>query len=147
MSAQWSQWLKSLQMALATALVLLFLVCFVGVFAPKAMAGSSLADLDATRERPLFSPNRRLPPKPVVPVEPPPRPPVEAPPPNLQLVGVIFSENEKRAIVIVNNPAKPQSLKPGDAIDGWQVSLIEPRKIALNKGERSIDFTLKPKRP
>jgi len=115
----------------------------------QAIAEPALTDFEATRERPLFVPARRGPPKPVAHYEPPapPPPPVETPPPRVRLVGIVYSEQEKRVILIADNPSKPRSLQQGDAIDGWAVSRVDPRSIELRNGERSLVLVLGKKDP
>jgi len=109
-----------------------------------AIAEPALTDFEATRERPLFVPTRRGPPKPVAHYEPPPPPPppVETPPPRVRLVGIVYSEQEKRVLIIADNPSKPRSLQQGDAIDGWAVTRVDPRSIELRNGERSLVLVL-----
>jgi len=101
-----------------------------------------LEDLHQTRDRPLFSPTRRPPPKveavqTIVPVAPPPAPVL---PPSLTLVGVIFGDDQQAVIVEEANDHKPIHLSLGDNIDGWIVISIAPRNVMFRRARRF--FTL-----
>lgn len=106
-----------------------------------------LQQLTATHERPLFSPSRRPPPKMVAPTvarqEPPPAPP--APPPSVVLLGIVSENGEGRAVIRAadKRPAdKVVRVRTGDDVGGWTVDKVEPRRIVLTQGERSVDFVL-----
>lgn len=103
-----------------------------------------LRELAATRDKPLFSPTRRPPPKPVAPVarvEPPPPPP---PPPSVVVLGIVSENGDGRAAIRAGNGAgdKVLRVRTGDDVSGWKVERIEPRRLVLTQGERSVDFAL-----
>src|SRR5215475_6218986 len=104
-----------------------------------------LQELTATRERPLFSSTRRPPPKVVAPVarqEPPPPPP---PPPSVVVLGIMSENGEARAAIrsADKRPAdKVSRVRMGDDVGGWKVERIEPRRLVLTQGDRSVDFVL-----
>ncbi|MGJ4942107.1 hypothetical protein ACQR1W_16145 [Bradyrhizobium sp. HKCCYLS1011] len=107
----------------------------------------SLQELTATHERPLFSPTRRPPPKIVAPVvmrqEAPPQPP--APPPSLVVLGIVSENGEGRAVIrsADKRPVdKVMRVRAGDDVGGWKVDKVEPRRLVLTQGERSVDFVL-----
>jgi hypothetical protein len=107
-----------------------------------------LQDLNATHERPLFSPTRRPPPpKVVTPVmgrqEQPSAPP--APPPSVIVLGIVSENGEARAMIrsVEKYPTdKVLRVRAGDDVGGWTVARIESRKLVLIQGERSADFML-----
>ncbi|WP_152535558.1 hypothetical protein [Bradyrhizobium sp. Ai1a-2] len=102
-----------------------------------------LPELAVTRDKPLFSPTRRPPPKPVAPVarqEPPPPPP---PPPSVVVLGIISENGDGRAAIRAGgNGDKVTRVRAGDDVRGWKVERIEPRRLVLTQGERSVDFAL-----
>jgi general secretion pathway protein N len=111
-----------------------------------------LQELTATHERPLFSPARRPPPKVVAPLvvqheAAPPPPPA---PPNVVVLGIVSEDGESRAAIrstdkLPNDkrPAdKVMRVRAGDDVGGWTVARIEPRRLVLTQGERSVDFVL-----
>lgn len=105
-----------------------------------------LQALTETHERPLFSQNRRPPPRIVAPVvatrQEPPRP---APPPSLVLLGIVSQNGEARAAIrsADKHPAdKVLRVRAGDDVSGWKVETVEPRRLVLTQGERSADFVL-----
>jgi general secretion pathway protein N len=106
-----------------------------------------LQELNATHERPLFSPTRKPPPKVVAPVaeiraEPPPPPP---PPPSLVLLGIVSDGTDGRAAIRSGDKGaadKVLRVRAGDALSGWTVEKIEPRRVVLTQGERSADYLL-----
>ncbi|MDI4235723.1 MULTISPECIES: hypothetical protein [unclassified Bradyrhizobium] len=102
-----------------------------------------LPELGATRDKPLFSPTRRPPPKPVAPVarqEPPPPPP---PPPSVVVLGIVSENGDGRAAIRAGGTGdKVTRVRTGDDVSGWKVERIEPRRLVLTQGERAVDFAL-----
>jgi hypothetical protein len=105
------------------------------------LAAPSLNRLSATRERPLFTPNRRAatPPPPVVSTAP-----VEsaASPPQIALLGVIIAVEGPRAVINDMASHKIVRVRIGDEIDGWKVSQIDERLLVLWRDGRSTSFKL-----
>jgi len=111
-----------------------------------------LQGLTATHERPLFSPTRRPPAKIVAPLvvehEPPPAPP--PPPPSVVVLGIVSENGEARAAIRSadkrltekRSADKVLRVRAGDDVGGWTVARIEPRRLVLTQGERSVDFVL-----
>jgi hypothetical protein len=97
-----------------------------------------LAALSATRDRPLFSPDRRPPAPPPAPVAAAPPP---APAPDVTLLGVVVDRERARAIVR-SGSAKIERVQIGDDIGGWKVSQIEGRRLLLALDGREAAFTL-----
>jgi general secretion pathway protein N len=102
----------------------------------------ALESLNATRQRPLFSPLRRPPA-----VEKPRSAPVIAQrsPPNVVLSGVIVGTGLQTALLKRGKELKPFPAKLGDDIDGWSVTMIAPRQVMLQNDEQSITLEF-PKR-
>jgi hypothetical protein len=101
-----------------------------------------LSALDATRNRPLFTPSRR-PPAPVVasiPVAtqgPPPPPPAAPEHPNLVLVGTVAGENEGLAVFVDSATRDTVRLRIGEGHSGWILQSVERKTATLQKGQRS----------
>lgn len=100
--------------------------------------------LDATRQRPLFSPSRRLPapivaaPVPPAPVEPVP----EADMPGFDLTGIVFGDTTRLAMVRDPSSQRVQSLRVGQTLDDWTVEDITPRSVALSRKGKSVTLEL-----
>lgn len=101
-----------------------------------------LQQLSATIDKPLFSPARRPPAKPVAPVarqEAPPPPP----PPSVVVLGIVSENGDGRAAIrAASKGDKVMRVRTGDDVSGWKVERIEPRRLVLKQGERSVDFAL-----
>lgn len=98
-----------------------------------------------TRERPLFSAARRLPPPAPVavyhePEPPPPPPPPE--PPSVVLVGVVTDEQGSRALIRPSPMDKIRDVKIGDDVGGWKVTEIAARRIVFALDARTSAFAL-----
>jgi hypothetical protein len=111
---------------------------------PTAILGNplqalSLDRLSATRDRPLFSSDRRRPAPPPPPVERAPEPP--AAPPDVTLLGIVVDGERARAIVRLGT-AKIERVQIGDDISGWKISQIEGRRMLLSLDDRSATVTL-----
>ncbi len=145
-------------------MIVVLLVCAQLARAAEQLAGNEvvvdnpvelqpLEQLSATRDKPLFSPLRRLPAKPVAPVarqEPPPPPP---PPPSVVVLGIVSENGDGQAAIrAAGKGDKVVRVRAGDDVSGWKVERIEPRRLVLKQGERSVDFALftttaKPSKP
>ena len=114
-----------------------------GAVANNPVQLQPLQQLNATTEHPLFSPTRRPPPKPVAAVarqEPPPPPP---PPPSVVVLGIVSENGDGRAAIRAGgNGDKVIRMRTGDDVSGWKVERVEPRRLVLTQGERSVDFGL-----
>ncbi len=105
------------------------------------LSGIRLDALSATRDRPLFAPDRRPPQKALAVVySPPPPPPVN--PPALSLLGIVSNPNDAHAIVHVAGADKPRILRIGDAIDGWHVVSIDPQRLVIGYNGRVENMTM-----
>jgi hypothetical protein len=105
----------------------------------------TLDQLPATRERPLFSPSRRPPPRPEAPrlemaaAIPPPAP---RQPPSVALVGIVTDADGTWALVHAGGSEKITRARLGDQISGWKVSEIASRRLVLSSDDRSVSFAL-----
>jgi hypothetical protein len=106
----------------------------------------ALDQLPATRDRPLFSPSRRPPPRPEaprveitasIPVAPPP-----SRPPSIVLMGVVTAADGTWALVRAGSSDKITPARLGDEISGWKVSEIGSRRLVLSSDDRSVSFAL-----
>ncbi|OLP57738.1 hypothetical protein BJF93_12785 [Xaviernesmea oryzae] len=115
------------------------------------IAPLSLEALSATRERPLFVPDRRPPqpppPPPPVVEEPPTETPAAPPlvvemttPPSATLVGIV--QGAGRGVAVFKDDGKNIILAPGDEIEGWRLVTLAARKIVLRKDDQHIELAL-----
>ena len=107
-----------------------------------------LSALNATRERPLFTPSRRPPPPPAANVArvalPPAPPPPPAPEkPQLSLLGTVAGEGGERIGVFLDPAVKTAlRLKLGEDHKGWVLRGVEARKVTLAKGMQTEVLSL-----
>lgn len=105
------------------------------------LAAIHLEDLTETRDRPLFSPNRRPPPRTVeAPPAPAPvaavvKPPVNEPPP-FDLVGVVIGADARLVLLASHRGGAVSRLRRGDQQDGWRVAEINIRSVVLERDGR-----------
>jgi general secretion pathway protein N len=111
-----------------------------GTALKNPLAVHSFSELNATRDRPLFSPTRRPPPPPASAEADGPPPP--APPPAVLFSGVIMDTKGALAIIRADASARPMFVHVGDVVSGWKVGQIERRKLTLSLDGRSATFTL-----
>jgi hypothetical protein len=96
--------------------------------------------------RPLFVPDRRpveaevsLAAAPMPPVEPTPTDDVS--PPDIEFIGSIIDDNGS-VRALVSDGASVQALQHGQIIDGWEVAVIEPRRLKLMLSEHYFELTI-----
>jgi len=106
------------------------------------LAAQSLDRLPATRNRPLFSPDRHPPAKTTMPSLPPPQAASPPPPPKVMLYGIVVDADGATAVVRAASTDKVLRVRIGDDVGGWKVAQIEPHRIVLSLEERSASFTL-----
>jgi general secretion pathway protein N len=105
-----------------------------------------LAQLSATRERPIFSPSRRPPPaavaaEPTIAKAPTVRKKEpEAPP--LALVGTIASDEEGFGIFLDQSTKVALRLKVGEDYQGWKLRVIRGREVTMEKDQQAAVLTL-----
>ena len=105
------------------------------------LAAQSLEGLAVTRERPLFSAQRRPPTPPRVAAAPPPPPPPPLPPPQVALYGIVSEAGGARAMIRANGD-KVIGVRIGDDIGGWKVTRIERHQIELTLADRAVSFAM-----
>jgi general secretion pathway protein N len=105
------------------------------------LAVQSLEGLAATRERPLFSAQRRPPAPPRFVAAPPPPPAPPPQPPQVAVYGIVAESNGARAMVRANGD-KIIGVRVGDDIAGWKVTKIERRQIELSLADRAVSFAM-----
>jgi hypothetical protein len=109
--------------------------------ATNPLAAQSLEGLSATRERPLFSAQRRPPaPQRVAAARPPPPAPPPQPP-QVALYGIVSEAGGGRAMIRANGD-KIIGVRIGDDIAGWKVTKIERRRIELTLADRAVSFAM-----
>jgi type II secretory pathway component PulC len=83
--------------------------------------------------RPLFTPTRRPPP-----TKTEPNIATTAPKPeNLQLIGVIISEDERMALLQTPATGDVTRAVEGQTVGGWEVHAIKPAQVVLKRGNAS----------
>jgi general secretion pathway protein N len=101
--------------------------------------------LSGTRERPVFSPSRRLPPVAIaaepVAVKPPPHK-KETEPPEITLVGTIASDDNGFGIFIDQSTKSALRLRVGDDYQGWKLHAIRGREVTMKKDQEMAVLTL-----
>jgi hypothetical protein len=109
-----------------------------------------IAQLGATADRPLFSPNRRpavnaitTDPTPT-PTPSPPAVEIEEPPPHGSLVGVIKGEEGFAvALVVEDSSTPPKRLRLGDLYENWKLVAITRASATLRKESRTFELKIK----
>jgi general secretion pathway protein N len=107
-----------------------------------------LKSLTATRERPLFSPSRRPPPRPVTSFAAPPKPaepalpPAEPPRPQLALIGVIAGEQDGVAVLLDEMTKEVVRLRKNEGHGGWILRSIKGREATLQRDAFTAVLTL-----
>jgi hypothetical protein len=104
-----------------------------------------LAQLSATRERPIFSPSRRPPPSAAAETSIVKAPAVrkkEPEAPQLALVGTITSEEEGFGIFLDQSTKGALRLKVGEDYQGWKLRAIRGREVTMEKDQQAAVLTL-----
>lgn len=106
--------------------------------------GITLNALQATRERPIFSPSRRPPtaalsPSPqIVKTAVPPEPDEPA----LNLIGVVVGDGEGFAVFLDNTSHAIVRLKTGEGEGGWILRSVANREVVLERNHRTAVMRL-----
>ena len=104
-----------------------------------------LSAFETMVSRPLFMPDPR-PPEAELSLAATPMPPTESAPtddvypPDIDFIGSIEDNGTVRALV--SDGANVQALKLGQIIDGWEVAVIEPRRLKLVLSEHYYELTI-----
>lgn len=121
--------------------------------APQAAVGEPrfrvlpLIELRETRERPLFSKNRKPPDPAKVEADT-----VAAPPPpdvqGIRLVGLMRTESKTaKALIRLPSALRADWVSAGAELGGWIVHAIEKDKVVLQRDGTRIDLVLRSRRP
>jgi general secretion pathway protein N len=104
------------------------------------LGGLSLDNLTETTQRPLFARTRRGPE-----TEAPPEP-QEAPPPaqdsTYRLVGVIAAGDDTVVMLSEEATGAIRRIRAGDTVDGWRVTVVDPRTVMLQNGAERRTLTM-----
>lgn len=119
----------------STGRLLLHAAVLTGCLAGPTRADDSLTTMSATRDRPLFSPSRRPPPR-LQTIGPARLQPAPALPPKplFQLSGVIMGTARRLVILKRDADHRAFSVALGGTLDGWMVSEIGERDVTLRRG-------------
>lgn len=105
-----------------------------------------LSALSATRDRPMFSPERRPPTAAVAPTpiaEPAavskPRDPER---PQLSLIGTVVSNDERFGLFLDQMTQASLRLRMGESYRGWNLRLIQGREATLEKDQEAVTLAL-----
>jgi len=100
-----------------------------------------LEELQATRERPLFSPRRRPDVEAAGEME---SSPVEENPESLpfELTGVVMGADVAIAILRNRDTQETVHLRQGEALDAWSLEEIAPRHVVLRQDDRQVRLEL-----
>jgi hypothetical protein len=105
-----------------------------------------LAQLSATRERPIFSPSRRPPPAAVAAEATIAKAPAvrkkEPETPQFALVGTIASDEEGFGIFLDQSTKGALRLKVGEDYQGWKLRAIRSREVTMEKDQQAAVLTL-----
>lgn len=108
-----------------------------------------LAQLSATRDRPLFTPSRRPPAPPAPPVVAAPSPAAAAPAataeseaPPFALVGTIIGQSDRIAIFVNASSKLATRLREGEQDSGWTLRAIDPRAAVFEANGRRVTLDL-----
>ena len=127
--------------------ILVLLPCAVVAQSPpenapvRSFALPPLEELQATRERPLFSPRRRPDAEAVDETE---TSPVEESPESLpfELTGVVMGAEVAIAILRNRDTQETVSLRQGEALDGWSLEEIASRHVVFRQEDRQARLEL-----
>jgi general secretion pathway protein N len=115
--------------------------------AGNPLAATPLAELKATRERPLFSPTRRPPRAAVVAAAPAPPSPLavaaeapEAPP--FTLLGTLIGPSDRIAILMNESTKQTTRLREGARDSGWTLRSVDPRSAVMANEGRLVGLEL-----
>jgi len=113
----------------------------------NAVSAIPLAKLSMTRERPIFSPSRRPPPQPMLPViarPMEPAKPAEPERPPLILVGTVAGGDSGIAVFVEQSTENTIRLRVNESHQGWTLNSIRGREVTLRKDRKSSVLALAP---
>jgi general secretion pathway protein N len=113
----------------------------------NAVLAIPLSKLSMTRDRPIFSPSRRPPPLPALPViakQVEPAKPVEPERPPFILVGTVAGEDSGIAVFVEQSTENAVRLRVNESHKGWTLNSIQGREVTLLKDRKSSVLALAP---
>lgn len=120
----------------------------IGAAGGNPLWGIPLHTMSATRERPLFSPSRRPPSRPIVAAAPPSPSPSKPPPPAvppLTLVGTVLGGSEDVGVFVEQATKNVIRLRVGEGHDDWRLRSLQARAAILEQGRRRATLALSPR--
>jgi hypothetical protein len=106
-----------------------------------------LSQLSTTRDRPIFSPSRRPPVPPALPVVAKPvepAKPMQPENPPFVLVGTVAGEDSGIAVFVEQSTENSVRLRVNESHQGWTLQSIQGREVTLLKDRRSSVLALAP---
>lgn len=103
---------------------------------------TTLDQLSATRDRPIFTQGRRPAPLAAAPEGQPSEAGPTSDPPPFALVGTLVGENEKFAVLLESGSQKVLRLALGASASGWTVDEVASRSIKVTRGGHSVTLEL-----
>jgi general secretion pathway protein N len=106
-----------------------------------------LSQLSVTRDRPIFSPSRRPPAAPALPViakAVEPAKPMQPETPPLILVGTVAGEDSGIAVFVEQSGENSVRLRLNESHQGWTLQSIQGREVTLLKDQKSSVLALAP---
>ena len=113
----------------------------------NAVLAIPLSKLSMTRDRPIFSPSRRPPPPPALPViakQVEPAKPAEPDQPPLILVGTVAGDDSGIAVFVEQTTENIVRLHLNESHQGWTLRSIQGREVTLLKDRKSSILALAP---
>lgn len=107
---------------------------------PVEFAPPSRDEIEEIAARPLFSPSRR----PFVAPEEEEAPAPAQSLPEVQLIGVLMTEQQRAALVQHADGGDPSWVREGTRVGGWRVERIDESRVHLRAGERLEVVELRP---
>jgi hypothetical protein len=109
-------------------------------YEPVEFTPPSRDEIEEIAARPLFSPSRR----PFVAPEEEEAPAPAESLPEVQLIGVLLTEQQRAALVQNTEGGDPSWVREGTAVGGWRVEKIEGSRVHLRAGKRLEVVELRP---
>jgi hypothetical protein len=109
-------------------------------YEPVEFTPPSRDEIEEIAARPLFSPSRR----PFVAPEEEEAPAPAESLPEVQLIGVLMTEQQRAALVQQTEGGDPSWVREGTAVGGWRVEKIEGSRVHLRAGGRLEVVELRP---
>jgi hypothetical protein len=60
---------------------------------------------------------------------------------SLSITGVVIRGPSRLALVLAQGSTQPVRVAVGEEVGGWKVEAIEPNRVVVNRGDRTVDLT------